>query len=255
LAAVNDALRAEITARTRAEDALTQYTVKLQQSNEDLQQFAYIVSHDLQEPLRMVQTYVRLLAQRYQDQLDARAQEFCGFAVDGAQRMQQLLQDLLAYTRVDGTAPELAAVDCEALLTRTLRDLHLALAENQAEVTCDSLPTVRGNAQHLGLVFQNLLGNALKFRSAALPRIHLSARREGTRWLLSVSDNGIGIDPHQAERIFQIFQRLHTRTEYPGTGIGLTICKKIVEYHGGRIWVESALGQGATFFFTLPAAA
>jgi light-regulated signal transduction histidine kinase (bacteriophytochrome) len=226
---------------------------QLRQANAELQQFAYVASHDLQEPLRMVTSYVQLLAQRYQGQLDAEAEEFISYAVEGAQRVHQLIQDLLAYTRVGGTAPGWTAVDCEEVLARTVHDLHLLIEEMQAEVSHDPLPTVRGEAQQVGLVFQNLIGNALKFHGAAPPRIHVSARREGIMWVFAVKDNGIGIEAKQAERIFQVFQRLHTRSEYPGTGIGLAICKKIVERHGGRIWVESEPGKGATFFFTLPA--
>ncbi|HEV8717884.1 MAG TPA: ATP-binding protein [Candidatus Binatia bacterium] len=226
---------------------------QLRQANDELQQFAYVASHDLQEPLRMVTSYVQLLAQRYQGQLDAEAEEFISYAVEGAQHMRQLIQDLLAYTRVGGTAPEWTAVDCEAVLARTVHNLHLLIEEMQAEVSHDPLPTVRGEAQQVGLVFQNLLGNALKFHGAAPPRIHVSARPEGAMWVFAVQDNGIGMEARQAERIFQVFQRLHTRREYPGTGIGLAICKKIVERHGGRLWVESEPGKGATFFFTLPA--
>jgi len=167
--------------------------------------------------------------------------------------MQHLLQDLLAYTRIGGTRQEWAVVDCEALLERAVRDLRLALEEQQAEVTHDPLPKVRGDDTQLGLVFQNLLSNALKFRGTASPGIHVSARQEGTQWVLSVQDNGIGLDPRQSERIFQVFQRLHPPQEYPGTGIGLAICKKVIERHGGRIWVESEVGKGATFFFIVPA--
>jgi light-regulated signal transduction histidine kinase (bacteriophytochrome) len=201
----------------------------------------------------MVTSYVQLLAQRYQGQLDAEAEEFISYAVEGAQRMHQLIQDLLAYTRVGGIALEGTAVDCEAVLVRTVHDLHLRIEENQAEVSHDPLPTVRGEAKQVGLVFQNLIGNALKFHGAAPPRIHVSASQEGALWVFAVKDNGIGIEATQAERIFQVFQRLHTRSQYPGTGIGLAICKRIVERHGGRIWVESEPGKGATFFFTLPA--
>jgi light-regulated signal transduction histidine kinase (bacteriophytochrome) len=227
-------------------------TAELQRSNQELQQFAYVVAHDLQEPLRMVATYVQLLAKRSQGRLDAETQEFMSYAVDGAERMQALIQDLLAYTRVDGAAPQWTPVDSEALLGRTLGNLHFALEDMRAEVTHDPLPTVQGDAKQLGLVLQNLVGNALKFHGEAPPRIHIAARRDGQHWVFAVRDNGIGIDPKHTERIFGVFQRLHTRREYPGTGIGLAICKKIIERHGGRIWVESEPGRGATFFFTLP---
>jgi signal transduction histidine kinase len=226
---------------------------QLQRLNAELQQFSYVVSHDLQEPLRTITSFVQLLAQHVHGQLDAKAAEFIKFTVEGAQRMQALLTDLRAYTRVGGTVPEFTAVDSAAVLAHVLGDLHLAIQDQAAEVTHDALPTVHGDAYQLGLVFQNLIGNALKFGGAAPPRIHLTARREGRQWIFSVRDNGIGLDPQHAERIFEVFQRLHTRSEYPGTGIGLAICKKIIERHGGRIWVESEPGQGATFYFTLPA--
>ena len=254
----------DITERRQAEAALhalnaeleqrvAERTAELQRSNEELQQFAYIVSHDLTEPLRTVASYVQLLAKRSQGTLDADMQEFIGFAVDGAQRMQQLIQDLLAYTRATGAEQKLTAVDCEAVLAHVLGDLQMAITDSKAEVTHDPLPTIPGDAKQVGLVLQNLIGNALKFRSTTPPHIHVSARPEGAMWLLSVRDNGIGIDPQYAEQIFQVFRRLHTRSEYSGTGIGLAICKKIIERHGGRIWVESTVGNGATFFFTLPA--
>jgi light-regulated signal transduction histidine kinase (bacteriophytochrome) len=175
-----------------------------------------------------------------------------GFVVGGAQRMQALITDLLAYTRVSGHVQPFTTVDGEALLARVLGDLQLVIADAAAEVTHDPLPVVHGDAGQLGLVLQNLLGNALKFRGAAPPRIHIGARREGGQWVFSVQDNGIGIEPRFRERIFQVFQRLHPRSEYQGTGIGLAICHKIIERHDGRIWVESEPGQGATFFFTLP---
>jgi signal transduction histidine kinase len=226
---------------------------QLQRANADLQQFAYVASHDLQEPLRMVTSYLQLLAQRYHAQLDADAQEFIGYAVEGAQRMQTLILDLLAYSRVETQDAEWTETDSAAVLELALSDLRLTVAESGAVVTHDPLPTVRAVAGQLRQVFENLISNALKFRGPEPPRIHLAAQRQGTEWVFSVRDTGIGLDPTQAERIFQMFQRLHTRKEYPGTGIGLAICKRIVERHGGRIWVESTPGQGATFFFTLPA--
>jgi len=224
----------------------------LQRSNEELQQFAYVVSHDLQEPLRVVASYVQQLAERYQDKLEAEANELISYALDGAKRMQQLIVDLLAYSRIDTTGQEFAPTDCEGVLQRVLSDLRVAIEESGAEVTHDPLPQVMADNVQLGQVLQNLLGNAIKFRSQEPPRIHVSARQEGQQWVFSVRDNGIGINPRYAERIFGIFERLHPRTEYPGTGIGLAICKKIVERHGGQIWVESEPGKGAAFFFTLP---
>lgn len=224
---------------------------ELQRINDELQQFAHIVSHDLNEPLRTVSSFVQLLAKRYQGNLDTDADEFIEFTVDGIKRMQALIHDLLAYTRVGGQAQTFTAVDCETVLTRVLGDLHLAIRDSAATVTRDPLPTIPGDATQLGLVFQNLIGNALKFRGPESPHIHVSARRAGKQWVFAVRDNGISIDPQQAERIFQVFQRLHPRKAYPGTGMGLAICKKIVERHGGRIWVESAPDQGCTFFFTI----
>jgi light-regulated signal transduction histidine kinase (bacteriophytochrome) len=242
----------DITERKRLEADLMRQTAALQRSNDELQQFGYIVSHDLTEPLRMITSYLQLLAQHSQGRLDATAEEYLAFAVDGAQRMQNLIKDLLAYTRVGSGADVLPmSVDCEALLTRTLGDLQLTLQETGAEVTHDPLPTVLGDAGQLGLVWQNLLSNALKFRGKTPPRIHVSAQREAHGWRFAVRDNGLGIDPQHAERIFRVFQRLHTRSAYPGTGIGLAICKKIVERHGGRIWVESTPGAGSTFYFTI----
>jgi signal transduction histidine kinase len=228
--------------------------VKLQQANEDLRQFAYVTSHDLQEPLRAVTTYVELLAQRLHGQLTAETQALMGYVLEGAQRMRALIVDLLAYSRVERQDVEMTATDGEAVLEQALRDLRLTIAESGAVVTHDPLPTVVTVPGQLKQVVENLLSNAVKFRGPEPPRIHLSAQRHGPEWVFSVRDNGIGLDAKYAQRIFQMFQRLHTRREYPGTGIGLAICKKIVERHGGRIWVESAPGQGATFYFTLPAA-
>jgi PAS domain S-box-containing protein len=248
----------DISDRKQAEQRLKFYAAELEErnavlarSNQDLNDFAHVASHDLQEPLRMVSRFTQRLAQRYQDRLDEKANQYIEFAVEGCHRMQGLIQDLLAYSRVNtqGQPPE--PVDSVAVLARTLGDLRVAIAEAGAEITHDLMPTVAADATQLGQLFQNLIGNALKFRSAEPPRIHISARRDDGLWTFGVADNGIGIDPAYFERIFTVFQRLHTREEYPGTGIGLAVCKKIVERHGGRIWVESTLGQGTTFFFTL----
>lgn len=241
----------DVTEQKQLEGELAQRAADLERLNAELQQFGYVVSHDLEEPLRTITNFVQLLAQHLQGHMDAEAAEFIAFAVDGAQRMQALITDLLAYTRVGGKMQAFTAVDCAAVLAHTLGDLQLAIQDRAAEVTYDALPTVHGDAGQLGLVFQNLLSNAMKFRGEAPPRIHIAARRDGHQWVFSVRDNGIGIDPQHAERIFRVFQRLHTRSEYPGTGIGLAICKKIIERHGGRIWVESQPGQGATFLFTV----
>jgi PAS domain S-box-containing protein len=251
------------TARKQAEERLRvlnatlekqveQRTARLRQSNEELQQFAYTASHDLQEPLRMVKSYVELLAERYRGKLDPEADEFINYAIEGATRMQGLIRDLLHYSRVDTQRKEFAQVNCTALLGQILRTLQQTIAESGASVTADPLPTVLADESQLGQVFQNLISNALKFRGPDAPRIHIAAELRDKEWLFAVRDNGIGIDAKFAERIFVIFQRLHARREYPGTGLGLAICKKIIENHDGRIWVESKLGQGATFYFTLP---
>jgi PAS domain S-box-containing protein len=240
------ALNAELDARVQ------QRTAELQRSNEELQQFAYVASHDLQEPLRAVSIYTQMVAERYQRQLDSRAEEFFGYIVEGTKRMQQLIRDLLEYSRVQTTEHELSEVEGEELLTYVLESLQPSLVESQAVVTHDSLPRLWGDSVQLRQVMQNLLSNALKFRGVEPPRIHIGAHRHGPEWVFSVHDNGIGLDPKQAERIFVIFQRLHTQREYPGTGMGLAICKRIIDRHGGRIWVDSQPGHGATFYFTLP---
>jgi light-regulated signal transduction histidine kinase (bacteriophytochrome) len=226
---------------------------ELARSNSDLQQFAYVASHDLQEPLRMVASYTQLLAKRYKGKLDEDADEFIAYAVNGANRMQALIQDLLAFSRVDTKGQVFEPTPVETLLGYALANLKGVIEESGAVVTHDPLPTVMGDDRQLLHLLQNLLSNAIKFKATEPPRVHLSAERRGREWVFSVRDNGIGIDPQYADRIFVIFQRLHTNAEYPGTGIGLSICKKIVERHGGRIWMESQLGQGATFYFTLPA--
>jgi light-regulated signal transduction histidine kinase (bacteriophytochrome) len=242
-------------ARDELEDRVRERTAELTRSNELLEEFAYVASHDLQEPLRMVTNFLQLLSERYGDKLDGTGHEFIGFAVGGAERMQKLIQGLLAYSRVGRHGKELAPVSCEAVLEHALTNLHPALAEADARVTHDPLPTVDGDESQLVQLFQNLIGNAIKFRRGERPRIHVAAEREGESWLFRVGDNGIGIEPQHSTRIFRIFQRLHTREEYPGTGIGLAICKRIVERHHGRIWVESVPGQGSTFCFTIGSAA
>ncbi len=224
----------------------------LERSNQELEQFAYVASHDLQEPLRMVSSYVSLLARRYKDKLDATAEEFIGFAVDGAQRMQRLINDLLSYSRVATRGKPFVPTDCEEVFKHIEMNLKIAIDENQGTLQHDPLPTVNADTVQLERLFQNLIGNAIKYHGEKSPEVVVSAERNGQFWTFSVKDNGIGIGPEDHERVFGIFQRLHTRDEYEGTGIGLAVCKKIVERHGGEIWVESELGKGSTFKFTMP---
>jgi PAS domain S-box-containing protein len=242
----------DITERKKTEEKLANQTRDLARSNAELEQFAYVASHDLQEPLRMVANYTQLLARRYKDKLDANAHEFIAFAVDGANRMQRLINDLLEYSRVGTRGKEFAPTDCSSVLGHAIANLRGAIQAAGAIVTNNDLPMVVADAGQLIQLFQNLIGNAIKFHGPARPHVHISADRMESNWRLAVKDNGIGIDPQYAERIFIIFQRLHGYSEYPGTGIGLSICKKIVERHGGRIWMESKPGQGATFYFTIP---
>jgi PAS domain S-box-containing protein len=241
-----------ITVRKQAEEALARQSAELARSNAALQQFAYVASHDLQEPLRAVASFTKLLAERYQDRLDADANDFINFAVDGARRAQRLINDLLAYSRVGTRGKPFAPVSCESVLGDVLADLSAAVDESRGQVTHDPLPMVGGDETQFGQLFRNLIGNALKFHGADPPRVHIAAERLPGEWRFSVRDNGIGIDPQYAEEIFNVFQRLHTSAEYAGTGIGLAIAKKIAERHGGRIWVESELSKGATFYFTVP---
>ncbi len=247
----------DVTARKHAEDELKRYAAELHRSNEDLQQFAYVASHDLKEPLRTIKSYLGLLQEDYQGRLDELADEFIGFAVDGAARMEQMIESLLEYARVDMREKEFAVMDTEAILDTVLQDLSFRIEESDAVVTHDALPQVLGDEAQLEQLFQNLISNALKFCADEPPRVHVSATaaaqgEERREWLFAVRDNGIGIAAEQQARLFGVFQRLHTREEYEGIGIGLALCKKIVARHGGRIWVESKEGEGATFYFTLP---
>lgn len=242
----------DITDRKRTEDTLRQLTEELKRSNAELEQFAYVASHDLQEPLRAISGMVQLLRQRYHGQLDARADEYIQHAIDGADRMQILINDLLALSRVGTRRKPFSHVDTAAVLAIAIANLGVTIRESGALVTHTTLPTVIGDAAQLTQLFQNLVGNALKFRGEQPPRIQIGAERTEQAWRFSVRDNGIGIDPQYFERIFLVFQRLHTRREYAGTGIGLALCKKIVERHSGQIWVESQPGQGSVFLFTLP---
>ncbi|MBI2508502.1 MAG: PAS domain S-box protein, partial [Betaproteobacteria bacterium] len=249
----------DITQRKQAEaalreahGALARKALELTRSNAELEQFAYVASHDLQEPLRMISSYTQLLLRRYGDRLDAEAREFMDFVVDGATRMKQLIEDLLAYSRVGTRGKEFQPVECEGALLKALANLRAAIEASGATVTHDPLPTVEGDEVQLTQLLQNLVGNALKFKGAEAPRIHVGVAERADGWEFAVTDNGIGIDPQYFERIFMVFQRLHSKGEYPGTGIGLAICKKVVDRHGGRIRVESRPGHGSTFCFTLP---
>ncbi|MBI3049765.1 MAG: nitrate- and nitrite sensing domain-containing protein [Acidobacteria bacterium] len=237
-----------------SEAKFAKYAKELERSNAELEQFAYVASHDLQEPLRMVTSYTQLLGRRYRGKLDQDADEFIGYAVEGVARMRELINDLLAYSRVGRQEPDFKPTDLQVVVDRTLDNLSVAVKENNAAVSCDDLPTVRGDEVQLRELFQNLIGNALKFRREDQPRIHISAARDEAQreWVISVRDNGIGMEREYLERIFLIFQRLHTLRDYPGTGIGLAIAKKIVERHGGRIWAESEPGRGSTLHFTIP---
>jgi len=243
----------DITDRKRAEEELSKTAAELARSNAELEQFAYVASHDLQEPLRMMASYTQLLAKRYSRKLSQEADEFIAYIVDGATRMQNLIGALLAYSRVGTRGKSFEPTDCNVALERALANLQLAIEESGAAVTKDPLPTVNADPLQLCQLFQNLVSNAIKFRGTDRPRIHVSAERNMNEWKFSVRDNGIGIEPGYIGRIFVVFQRLHSRGEYPGTGIGLAICKKIAERHGGRIWVESKPGEGSTFYFTIPA--
>jgi signal transduction histidine kinase len=237
--------------RQQAEEDLANKVEELARSNADLEQFAYVASHDLQEPLRMVAAYTQLLAERYKGKLDADADKFIGYASEGALRMQVLIQDLLAFSRV-GRNRTCASVDCQAVMKEVEQTLASVLQESGAVISYAELPTVWADRTQITQVLQNLVGNAIKFRGIEAPVISLRAEQQNQRWLFSVADNGIGIAPEYAENIFVVFQRLHARTEYPGNGIGLAICKKIIEHFGGRIWVESQAGAGSTFKFTIP---
>ncbi|WP_066374870.1 sensor histidine kinase [Anabaena sp. CA = ATCC 33047] len=236
----------------RQADELAQLAQDLERSNAELKKFAYVASHDLQEPLNQVANYVQLLEMRYEDELDEDAKEFINFAVEGVSLMQTLIDDVLAYSKVDTQAIAFQLTDVEKALERALSNLRQRIIETGATITHDPLPSVMAGSTQLMQLFQNLIANAIKFRSEEPPRIHVGAERLEDEWLFSVKDNGIGIDPRFSDRIFVIFQRLHTRDEYQGTGMGLAICKKIIECHRGRIWVESQLGEGATFYFTIP---
>jgi len=244
----------DLSERKRAAEQLAEKAGDLERSNRELEQFARVASHDLQEPLRMVAGYTQLLARRYRGRLDDEADEFIGYAVDGVTRMQELINGLLSYSRVQSGARTFEPVPVSKAVDWACANLELTIADAEAKVTQDDLPIVLGDPTQLRQLFQNLLSNAIKFRGAHRPEIHLRAERQAGRWLLSVRDNGIGIDPAQRERVFEVFQRLHSHEEYEGTGIGLAVCQRIVERHGGEIWFEPAPDGGSIFFFTLPPA-
>ncbi len=243
----------DITERKRAEEKLHRTLEDLERSNRELEEFAYISSHDLQEPLRQIANFSEMLAKEYQERLDERAIRYFGYITIGAKRLQSLINDILSYSRVDqGTIPQVPA-SLEDILSATLNDLHILIRESGAAISFDPLPAVKVNPRQIGLLLQNLIANSIKFNNGKSPMIHLASKREGGEWVISLRDNGIGFDPQYAEQIFKVFKRMHTQEKYPGTGIGLAICKKIVQRHGGRIWAESQPGRGATFYFTIPA--
>jgi PAS domain S-box-containing protein len=243
----------DITERKRTEETLFQQAQELKRSNEDLVRFAYVASHDMREPLRMVTLYAQLLAMRYGDKLGKDADEFIGFIEAGVQRMNALVEDLLAYSRAIPSAERVSqTVNMNSVLQEVLRGCHAKITETGAEITYDPLPNLPGDAVQIGQVLENLISNSLKYRSNHPPRIRISATREGDYWHFSLSDNGIGFKPSYSQQIFELFKRLH-KTEYPGTGIGLAICKRIIEQHDGTIWAESEPGHGSVFHFTLPA--
>jgi light-regulated signal transduction histidine kinase (bacteriophytochrome) len=251
--ASKEELNREVEERRRAEDELKKTLADLERSNKELEQFAYVASHDLQEPLRMVSSYTQLLGERYGDQLDEKAKKFINYAVDGAVRMQQLIQDLLLFSRVTTRGEEFQPVDSGAALGMAMSSLGETIRQSGALVTNDDdFPQVIADQPQLAQVFQNLISNAIKFRGQKQPRIHVSVQEQDLHWLFSVEDNGIGIDPRHTGKVFVIFQRLHTREEYPGTGIGLALCERIIKRHRGEIWFDSKPGEGSTFYFTFP---
>lgn len=227
---------------------------ELKRSNEELQQFAYVASHDLQEPIRMVRNYIQLLGKRFQTDLDEKSQKYMGYVSEGAERMQVLIDDLLTLSRVSSQGREFKSTNIADVLNTVLRDLKLLIDETKTDIKIENMPAVHADKGQLGQVFQNIISNAIKFRGTASPKIHISSKENIDQFIISISDQGIGIDPKYFEQIFVIFQRLHTREKYEGSGIGLSLCKKIIERHGGKIWLESQVGKGTTFYFSLPKA-
>ncbi len=249
---LNSGLEAEIEQRKKVEKALKDATVKLTSSNTDLQRFAYVASHDLQEPLRAVAGFLTLIAKKHKGTLDEESEVWINHAVEGSQRMRTLINDLLAYARVESRGGELTLTDLNSSLRQAQKDLRVAIEESETEIVSNQLPTLRADGSQITQVFQNLIGNAIKFQSDKKPHVEVQAKLEGDEWLFTVQDNGIGFESEHVDRIFIIFQRLHGREDYKGTGIGLALCKKIIERHGGRIWAESEQGKGSKFSFTLP---
>jgi len=242
----------DITEHRRREEELKKLSEELARSNIDLRDFAYVASHDLKKPLQSIEGFAKLWARRYKGKLDAKADEFIEYIGSGVKRMQMFIKDLLEYSQVGAKEKKFKPTDCSGVVQKAVGNLQAAIEESNAVVTYDELPTVMVDTPQMISLFQNLIDNAIKFRGEEAPRVHISAERKGDEWVFSIRDNGIGIDPKDSERIFGMFQRLHGSTDYPGTGIGLAICKKIIERHGGRIWLESETGKGSTFYFTMP---
>jgi light-regulated signal transduction histidine kinase (bacteriophytochrome) len=249
---MKEKLRTELDEHLRTGRKLAETMAELERSNRELEQYAYVASHDLQEPLRKIASFISLLEKRYEESFDQEGVKYLHYVVDGAKRMQTLINDLLAYSRLGTQGKPFLRTDCNGVLDRVLADLDKPIKNRGAVITHDALPTLMADELQLGQVFQNLIGNAVKFCRNQQPRIHISAKRGADGWLFSVGDNGIGIKEEFFDRIFVMFQRLHTVAEYPGTGIGLAVCKKIIERHGGRIWAESEVEKGSTFYFTIP---
>jgi light-regulated signal transduction histidine kinase (bacteriophytochrome) len=242
----------DITERRRREEELKKLSEELAHSNVALNDFAYVASHDLKKPLQSIEGFVKLLARRYKGKLDVKADELIEYIGSGVKRMQELIKDLLEYSQIEAKGKKFKPTECSGVVEKAVGNLQAAIEESNALVAYDELPTVMGDTSQMISLFQNLIDNAVKFRGEEAPRIHISAEQKEDEWVFSIRDNGIGIDLKDSERIFGMFQRLHGSADYPGTGIGLAICKRIVERHGGRIWVESETGKGSTFYFTMP---
>jgi light-regulated signal transduction histidine kinase (bacteriophytochrome) len=252
LSIINDQLKAEIEVRKLTEEELKKLSNELARSNADLKEFAYVASHDLKKPLQSIEGFAKLLARRCRGKLDAKADELVEYIGSGVQRMQELIKDLLEYSQIGAKEKKFKPTDCSGVIEKAVGNLKAVIEESNAVMTYDELPTIMSDMSQMISLFQNLIDNAIKFRGKEAPRIHISAERKGDEWVFSIRDNGIGIDPKDSERIFGMFQRLYGSTDYPGTGIGLAICKRIIEGHGGQIWVESEIGKSSTFYFTVP---